>query len=217
MLKIFKFLTFFNILDFFNYRKYFIFVNKKSIKKIIMNTKFNILLGVLFLLVLSRVSFSQEHIPNVKNGNYKAEAVSVYIDGVRQGSKYCDVIFNFRDSILYTSSPNVFHDIVFNDSFEKYEVSGTIFKENKGYDDGNFSLSVNIAYKQGKNVSLKKNEAPWLIFIAYKDMKFAFHLRKTNEVLHRAEESIKMHKMYNENYTEEEINIFLKNFGFALF
>ncbi|MFW6046840.1 MAG: hypothetical protein ACOCP4_03510 [Candidatus Woesearchaeota archaeon] len=178
-------------------------------------------ISVVFLVILSllffKVSFSQDsdkHIPNVKNGNYKASSVSVYLDGVRQGSKYTDVIFNFRDSILYTSSPGVFHDIVFIDDWKQYEETGTVFKKNLGYDDGNFTLNVNIAYRQGEGITLDEDEDPWIIIISYKDLELVFAAHKTDEVLHRTKETIKMHQMHKGNYTEEEINKLLKHFGF---
>jgi len=182
-----------------------------------MKTTISVIFLVIFSLLFFKVSFSQDsekHISNVKNGNYKAEAVSVYLDGVRQGSKYCDVIFNFRDSILYTSSPGVFHDIVFNDDFERYDKAGRAYLENQGFDDGNFALCVTVSYKEGDGISLGKDEEPWIIIIAYADMKFVFHAAETDEVLHRAEESIKMHKMRKGNYNEEEVNKLLKHFGF---
>lgn len=168
----------------------------------------NLILQIIFILITIAV-YSQNDIPNVDTTNFQAKYVSIYIENQHYNTYHSDVMFSFRDTMLYTTSPSVFKDIFFIKDWRQYTNQGTTFKQNLGHDEGNFKVQVSIA-QQDPNISPDGSQ-PWFIYIAYEDLQFYFHAHSIQDSVMKKE--IKMHEMYKKKYTEGDIQWFITKFG----
>ena len=158
------------------------------------------LIFVLLLFLISTFCFSQNI--KVDTINYRAKVVAKYINDKKSGD-LSDVLFSFRGDVIFTSIDDQRRAFYRKTKWEKIEDSEYNIYRVQCKDNGGFLLELLIGYN-------KPSESNFII-VKYNNITYFYEVQA--EEIPVPEEELYIYQTESPDYTEEEVNEFLRQFG----